>query len=270
MIKYLIPMYYTFHSRFKTINDKISWMIIYFIPVLLLTVINFDLTSYSSKSFFFIVIMTVYSVYELGYIENDVVTIKKEKKPTIRIKFSEIEFIEKNYRKIICLKLVVIKLLLISLALVNWCLDLNLNIYSFVLLLVLMKTAFYFHNSIRNNFNILTFFLLSVLKYITPVILFVGIQKNIYLFAFILFMFNIPRTLEHSTKIKYNYVLLQKIIGNHDTFRVKYYFATLVFILIIRIFVNFNFLYLFIIVWFFTYRAFVLTFLNFKIFERKR
>lgn len=270
MLKVLIPMYYTFYSRFKTTFDKISWMIIYFIPVLVLIFTNYTLQFYWLISTFLIAVMSVYSVYEIGYIENDVITIKKEKNPTIRIRETEIRYIDNNYKKIISLKLLIIIALLSCLMILNTHFGLNLNIYPFILSLVLMRVLFYLHNFIRNNFNILTFFLLSVLKYFTVVLLYFSSEKSVHLLFFILLMFNIPRTLEHSTKIKYNVVFLQNAIGNHDVFRVKYYFTVLVSLLLLRLFIVYNSFYIFIICWFLAYRFFVLLALKFKFFERKK
>ena len=270
MVKVLIPMFYTFYSRFKTTFDKISWMIIYFIPVLALIFTNTTLQLYWLISTFLIAVMSVYSLYELGYIENDVITIKKEKNPTIRIKETEIRYIDNNYKKIISLKLLITITLVLCLIVLDSYLNLNLNIYPFILLFVLMRVVFYLHNSIRNNFNILTFFLLSFLKYFTVVVLYSSSEKSVYLLFFVMLMFSIPRTLEHSTKIKYHVIFIQNTIGNHDVFRVKYYFTVLVSLLLLRLFINYNLLYIFIIFWFLAYRLSVLLALKFKFLERKK
>jgi predicted CoA-binding protein len=84
------------------------------------------------------------------------------------------------------------------------------------------------------------------------------------------FVMVIPRILEHSTKIKYHVAFLQNIISNHDVFRVKYYFTVLVSLLLLRLFINYNSLYIIIICLFLAYRLFVLLALKYKFFERKK
>ena len=55
-----------------------------------------------------------------------------------------------------------------------------LNIELFLIQIILTRFIFYIHNKIRNRFTILHFFLLSISKYIFPLILFIDLDKIHY------------------------------------------------------------------------------------------
>lgn len=73
------PLTYLFASRLVTKAEKLSWVIIY--PIFLLFVVylfNGDVLHY------IIVFFGVMAVYEVGYLYNDFVTVKKEVSSTFR------------------------------------------------------------------------------------------------------------------------------------------------------------------------------------------
>ena len=85
MNSFYLPFVYLFKSRLKSKMNKISWFIIYIIPIYFigLSVSNTELLNYSL--IFILAVIVFNSVYELGYLENDIQTTKKESNPTYRI-----------------------------------------------------------------------------------------------------------------------------------------------------------------------------------------
>lgn len=223
--KYSIPGYYLFHSRLKRKSEIVSLLYVY--PIFLFLIIFFwgDFQVVYFTITFVVAFLAWLSFYEIGYLENDVFTIKKETNPTLRIPDKEIDLIEKHYRTIIslrCLLGICFILILTCFNSVNW---LQLNILGFISFIVIARFAFYLHNTIRSRWNILTYFMLSFSKYLSLAILFSPNLENFqFILIVILILFPIPRTIEHAAKIKYGIKFLGKHIGNLDRFRVVYYF----------------------------------------------
>src|SRR5690606_31344654 len=225
MFKYCIPGFYLFHSRLKRKTEIISLVYVY--PLFLFLLIyfwgNFDLVKFSLV--FIIYFLIWLSFYEIGYLENDVFTIKKEKKPTLRISQDEISTVEKNYKKILLFRILIGFSLAVTLYIFKYFDWINLNLLGLFSCILITRIAFWTHNKLRNRWNILTYFSLSCGKYLSaPILFYYHLDNFIPLIMTVLFLFPIPRTLEHAAKIKYNLKILPKIVGNLDRFRIFYYF----------------------------------------------
>lgn len=264
MNSFYIPFVYLFKSRLKTKMNKISWFIIYIIPIYFigLSVSNTEILDYSFIFIFSVVVFN--SVYELGYLENDIQTTKKEVNPTHRIDKKTYDFLNNDYSRIIAFKIISILLFLVF---IYSLFKDDVFITNFIIGLVAIRSFFYLHNKIRNQFNILTFFLLSSTKYMLPLSLILNLNELISIW-YILFLFPILRTIEHSTKIKYRLNNWAEIIGNHDLFRVKYYLL----ILIVSIYFYFTDLiecyFIFYILYFLIYRTASYILVNKNIYKR--
>lgn len=200
-----MPLSYTFSSRIKTIGERISWVLIY--PLFLAWVIY--LTNESFILFLLSFFITM-SNYEIGYLYNDVITTKKEEKPTIRHN----AYIENNFHKIVLSRFFFCLLGLIFIY-YHYSLEDSLTI---AFLLILTQIVFYIHNTIRSKANILSYILLVSLRYSTPIFF----ALNTQLFFTIFLIFPLCRTLEHACKKKYNIIPLQILIKKPDVFRVFY------------------------------------------------
>src|SRR5690606_9582250 len=86
----------------------------------------------------------------------------------------------------------------------------------------LTRLVFYFHNRWRLRLNILTYFLLSLVKYFFLALILFHCEFPLLLLALLL-AFPLPRTLEHACKVKYGIKLLKRLVGEFDLFRVRYY-----------------------------------------------
>lgn len=161
------------------------------------------------------------SIYEIGYLENDALTIRKEAKPNIRISQGDIHFIQQKYWRIIVFRLIVF--LTILGILVGAGLFSQYQLKIFVLMVIAGRMFFLLHNQIRSRWNILTYFLLCVSKYWVFPMVFLGLDYGTEPYWVIFLAFPLLRTLEHAMKPKYQFVKLKNWAGSLDGFRVKYY-----------------------------------------------
>ena len=236
MIWFYLPFVYLISSRLKSKFELISWQIIFIIPQLLITYHFLDIRSNIFIHFFLVSQLIFYSLYETGYIENDVVTTQKEKNPTVRFNKKNIRYITKKYSGLIYTRYYLAFLFLSLLFWMDTFTSYSLNLLLFSGVLILTKIIFKIHNLIRNRFTIITFFLLSILKYAFPIILFINPDKMIDPILLVLLIFPILRTIEVITLKRYNFKSISKLIGNVDKFRIFYYFLCLVSIVIIKTF----------------------------------
>ena len=231
MFKFYFPFYYLIHTRLKTNIDLLSWQIIFIIPQFTITYFYLNIRSDIFILIFFITQLAFHSVYEIGYIENDNLTTKNEKKPTLRLNREGSGFIKKNYSKVIYVKYLTVLLLVGLLYWINTFAAYRLNIFSFISLLVLNRIFFFLHNNIRSRLNILTFFVLSITKFIFPLVLFIEFEILLYPMLLSVIIFPLLRSIEISTLKRHNFKSLSKIIGDIDRFRILFYLiASLLFI----------------------------------------
>ncbi len=230
---YFIPFFYLINSRLKTKFELISWQIIFFIPILIITYYHLDIRSNIFIHLFLLSQLIFYSIYEIGYIENDIVTVKKEKDPTIRLNKENTKYIEKNYSRIINSRYLVFLLSSILLLWIDLWIEYVLNIELFLFCVLITRLIFYFHNKIRNRFTIITFFLLSISKFSFPLILFVNLEKINYALFLALLVFPILRTIEILFLRRFKFKFIGKIIRDIDKFRIIYYLILFILFIVV-------------------------------------
>lgn len=264
MYNFILPMFYLFESRLKSRIERISWFIIYVIPVFLLAYVSSSIGTLIFIILFTMAILSFFSLYEVGYIENDIKTTLHEKKPTIRIIRSKQVFLENNYYVIQFFKVLVTLILLFSIKLFSDNLGIKIYWIQFIICLFFMRVSFFAHNKTRSRLNVLTFMCLSMSKYFSVILLFIAFKDSLLLLVATFLMFPFLRTLEHSTKPKYRLSILIAFLGDHDVFRVKYYFMML--LLSLSLFYvlknNVSILLLALMFYFFIYRVSALIFLR--------
>lgn len=256
MFKFVIPFYYLTYSRLKSLPEKLSLLWIYplFLMVFLFGFYNVEVIPNFLS--FLMAIVAWMSIYEIGYLENDALTIKKETHPNLRIQEREINFIEKNFRVILITRFLifgVIILIFFYSGLLS-----NRQLFTLISLIMLARLFFYMHNQIRSRWNILTYFVLCLLKYAIFPLVFLGLKFGFQPFIIILISFPILRTLEHAVKPKYKIVWLKKIIGSLDYFRVKYYAVTLILAILLSLGLGLTPIFIYSTAYFFVFRLGIL------------
>lgn len=221
MGKFVIPFWYLCLSRFSRLSELLSLLCIY--PLYLITFIFFlyDQPVLPDILGFLLGFCAWMTMYELGYMENDALTIKKEMHPNIRIKKADIEIIQKNFTRLVLIRITLF-LALVSLIFVIALWTLSQSLW-FIALVVSANGFFYLHNFFRSRINILTYFGLCVLKYMAFPFLYLGWVFGIEPYIILLVSFPLLRTCEHAVKGKYRLVGLQRFVGSLDSFRVMYY-----------------------------------------------
>jgi len=224
MEKIIPPMGYLIYSRLKTKHSRVSWILIYLVPLYLL---GLYLGSYNSVSLytvmFILTFLSFYTLYDIGYLYNDIFTTKKERYPNLRVEKDDYTIFKKCYKKIVFLKIAIFSLLIVVVWLCSFLYHQEVYILDYLSLIFGVSIAFFAHNTIRSRYNILTFFILSSLKYIAPLSIFLEWDIFLNLWVVSVAVFPLLRVIEHSTKDKYQLKRWKKLIGSHDRFRVFYY-----------------------------------------------
>lgn len=96
MLMFYIPFLYAIETRFlkRSKLGVIVWATEYLIPLFL--TLFLVATSVENGWYWLIATMAVYNFYEIGYIQNDCETIKKESHPTLRVSTAELRFYERT------------------------------------------------------------------------------------------------------------------------------------------------------------------------------
>lgn len=252
MYKFVIPFYYLTYSRLKSLPEKLSLLWIYplFLMVFLFGFYHIEIIPHLIS--FLLAFVAWISIYEIGYLENDAITIKKESNPNFRISQEDIRFIEENFWKIALIRLLIfIGFTSILYFFKLWSFE---QIILFVSIVILCRFFFYLHNQIRSRWNILSYFFLCLSKYWVFPIIYLGLEYGFEPYWIILFSFPVLRTIEHAVKPKYEIKWLKKTVGTLDNFRVKFYAIVLVLSLLFSFGFSFTPIFIYAITYFFIFR----------------
>ncbi len=188
-IKYA-PLLYTFHTRRKTLKSVFRCSLLdiwfWFVSIFYLYLNNsISLSKFVFSGALFIGLFYLFNIfYEIGYIQNDLIVSKKEKKPTLRVK-------EPLSNKFILYQIIIRIILWSCIIWLIWYLDYKIAIIYSIIIIITVIT-FYLHNIIRNYFwNFITFFLLRFMKFsiIIPIIYFCIHTLDSSLYLYIIFLF---------------------------------------------------------------------------------
>lgn len=188
MLKYILPLYYTIHSRSKGIHF-VSYFLMVFMPPFLLKLFLTASFSLIDVFLYLLSFLGMLSVYECGYLINDVVCIKKDPQPTNRISEEEREKIERRLPFIILCKLFVCIFFSILLSNFN-----SSNIFFYGICNILIFVGYVVHNHYRNWISFVTVFILTTLNYFTPLAFFTDYNDCSFYLFFIILYFSIPKT----------------------------------------------------------------------------
>ena len=222
--RFLLPWTYLVHSRLKARMEQVSWVLIN--PVVV-TAIAAYVTVLSPGPFIgalALAFIAWQSVYETGYLENDLVTTQREAAPTLRLASELHSAATRSYWILITGKLCVAGLACIGLvALGGSEPEDGLAVGRFIGLLIASRLAFYAHNSVRSRLNVVTYLGLAGLKYGTiPALFYTGTEWWAF-GAVVVLPFPLLRTLEHARKDKYHLSIASRLIQDVDRFRPMYY-----------------------------------------------
>lgn len=244
ILMFFVPLLYALETRFLK-RSKLG-VIVWATEFLLPTIIALWLFKYSFEEwcYWIISILSVYNLYEIGYIQNDCETIKREQNPTLRVSTKELLFYEK------------------------W----KLSIYGLRFLLGILGSAFFFYlgsssghififwlivpiyaiyNYLRGRVNLYLIFLLTSYRYCMPLILVCDITKseNMEIILAVLIVYPVLKLIEICAGGK---SLQQErwtkiFMANYESrfvFRIKYYFFLTILFVVFQLVGHTNLLWL--------------------------
>lgn len=228
MIFFYLPFLYFIHTRLRTVTKVLSWAIIYILPVIYFQYLaGYCTFSWQQGLLGMVGIGGVYDLYEWGYIRNDTETIKKEVAPTLRLTPREQVYYERNKAYILGFRFALQGLL--GILLFFWVNRMAWGLYEMAVWMI--GGVFALYNRVRSRLSILLYFVLIVLRYISPLLLFLPFEKQDILF-FLILIFPFNKTVEFASKPKYGFKwLIDTVRSDLTRFRVVWYFFLLAVIL---------------------------------------
>lgn len=222
----VVPFAYFCLSRLSGKVQKISWCCIYVVPIMIFFVV-FDKVSWIDVLLAYVLINII---YENGYLQNDILTTRKEERPTKRIS-NELE-------EVICGKIKII-FFVRSIIMLSVCILLYIttNKFDFLCLITasaLLQIIFLFFNWYRGKLNIVLIAVMSYLRFYAPLFpFFINMSMTEDLLA-LFFVYPFCKFVEFFKETKYRTYLISDLIPVVDKFRVVYYIV----LSLILIFIN--------------------------------
>lgn len=197
-ISFYLPILYTCNIRFKSKSQIISWIFIYILPVFFsyLFIPGVHL-SYKNILLISTGILSIYNLYEVGYIYNDTETIKKEINPTLRLSGPLLKYYYNRKHLIYTIRLTISLLL----SYIIYSLSQSAN---FIIATYFMLFIFYVYNKIRNRANLPLHFLLVTVRFCSIPLLFtttIPYLTSLYLILLFPFINTLERCSEKKVSI---------------------------------------------------------------------
>jgi hypothetical protein len=218
-----LPTYYLFYSRYQTRSAQLSWLAGEVLPLLFASWFFFGGALVDLVLAYLLARLAFVSLYEIGYIENDTVTIKCEPGARSRLLADDHQFFDEHYSRVIGLKAAVTVALFLLLVALDRTRGLELSLLAFAVCLALTWGVFALHNRVRSRANIGTVLLLQWLKYGAALLLFARPADYLAAAGVALALFPIAGAVEYASKPHYNLALAIRINQDIDAFRVRYY-----------------------------------------------
>ncbi|ATB14029.1 hypothetical protein FCY82_05560 [Escherichia coli] len=210
MFMFYLPFVYYYKTRLRYLHKLLSWMLIYLFPLFFSCYLSSNY-SISILSFCLFIIL-VQSLYEVGYIQNDCETIKKEDSPTLRLTSVEFQYYENNKFLIYSSRLVFSFILSVLL---------SYFVSSLVWAIWFILPIFYVYNNVRNRFNLILHFLLVFCRYCLPVLCLTG---NYQVTLMMIFVFPLLNLIERMSEKKFKFQFISRFLASKLTlFRALYY-----------------------------------------------
>ena len=219
---YYCPFAYFLSSRLVTYDKVISWLCIYPLPILL-GYLLFSVNSTGNITegvagieSLLLAFAATYCLYELGYLQNDTVTVDHEDNPTLRLNRGEKDRVKQLWVSILATR-------------VSTCLAILMTIYqlnpagalAYVLSLLTIVVVFPVYNLTRGKINVPLHFILVCCRFCGPALL---IIPDATFFIYLVLAFPLINLIERGAEGRYGIVWLQKFIfSNRASGRYWYY-----------------------------------------------
>lgn len=224
---FYIPFLYSFHTRFQGLRGFCEFILKYLIPTLGTA---FLFNGYQVSTLNYILgLFLVYTLYEVGYIQNDAETIKKETNPTMRLQEDQLSFYNAHRLAIYSIRFILAVLLTIA--------AYKAGISSLALAFTwLIMPTYLVYNQVRGVVTFPLYCWLMQLRFF-GLIWMVCTNANLGLFLFVLALHPLPTTIIRMSKgavgVSFNFVncYLLPAYEKMNTFRLEYYASLLAIVL---------------------------------------
>lgn len=155
--KYIIPFYYTFVYNRRGL-DGIAYLLEFtLLPFIVWWLAPGSFTPWELA----VTITTVTAVYEVGYLYNNVIAIRRDRVPTLRHSSEEITFLETVLLRVVFFRLLFTGVMVLLVAICK-----PMYAVQLFILLLAMTFVFYLYNHVRTGWrNRVLFFLLRFVRY---------------------------------------------------------------------------------------------------------
>lgn len=226
---FYIPTLYLFKVRLEgNIWRFLSWVFLLIVPTFGYTVLTDDSMGLKGALRFLILAFSVVSYYELGYMQNDTLSLSREKVPTIRLNKEEYDYCLAHVISILVTRLCFVALLLIMYVMISPAgVALTVTICSFLLLLPI----FAIYNYIQGVASVFFYSILVSARYL--VLLCPCIEKQNFWIVICLLLLSYPIEIgiERFSMPKKRYGFMGRIIPDEKSkarFRALYYLVILI------------------------------------------
>lgn len=252
-----IPYIYFLKTRLIGKFQRFSWIFVYFIPVIFLYYQQVILHNIFDYLQLILGVLIVNYVYENGYIENDVMTIKKEKNPTLRLSSEEIKRIDGNFPKLILVRMMIFVVMYFA---YMWCVamgSVQINNLYLLWISVALQLMYLIYNRVRNLINLFLILPLSFVRFFGFILPFVT-QEHLWWWVILAtLIYPLPKFLEFSSMKRYSHVFNWGLNFNIDRFRIAYYLVLTLLLAGTILLINYPYKFVFLVlaIYFLVYRA---------------
>ncbi|MVT07446.1 hypothetical protein [Chitinophaga tropicalis] len=171
----------------------------------------------------FVGIVLVNYVYENGYLENDVKTIKQENNPTLRLNTEEISVIDDKFRAIFFIRVLIGVLLTTAYFYLAAFASVKVNAYMFLFVLIALQILYIIYNRVRNLLNLFLILPLSLIRFFGFILPLIPERELGAFITLAVLTYPLSKFFEFSTKERFRKILPWLWNFNIDRFRIIYY-----------------------------------------------
>lgn len=216
---YYIPYLYTNKAKLGKRGRLLSYFLILVIPPAYFAVVLQSAITIQNLLYVLIGTIIVQNIYEIGYIQNDTETIKRDPTPTIRLSKEALQYYERNKFGIYAIRAFWMIILDFILLLIS---GFSHDIIVFLIVSTLILPIFILYNSIRNFWNLILHFIMTILKYTSVQFLFTSTFKP-SIFVLSLFTYPIMNFLDRAATPRFLKKFSEYYIPRTAMYRMIYY-----------------------------------------------
>lgn len=218
---FYIPFGYLYCVRLRSFAKLFSWLLLYILPTAFYAAVGYTGTPASYILHYTLVLLATFTLYELGYIFNDTLAIRRESKPSKRLNENEINWFLAHKWSIIITRVLIAALCLFALSF-------DCPILPVGIAILTMCGLFAVYNRWRNKYNVFLYIWLVFSRYL-PFMMLCAHSWRDYLLLFLSYPLLIG--IERFSMPNYRWPLMKKIMPDEPSkarFRAGYYTVVLI------------------------------------------